>query len=67
MSTEAMKVERNRQFANPAQARKLARDVKKQAELRQRLTKAIVEQTFAGETLAEVDRLVDVIIEELKK
>lgn len=64
MTTAGMRVARDRAFANPAKARKLARDVKKQAELRQRLTKAIdaIPPEDCGTPL-----LVDAIIEELKK
>ena len=65
MNTEAMKLERNRAFANPVKARKLARHVKTQAELRQRLRAAILVDYPNFDSIA--DTLVDVIIEELKK
>ena len=71
MSTpETMRVNRAMAFADPKRARKLARAVKGQAELRLRLTKAIEASHAGGSALnviEDIDAVVDAVIEELKK
>lgn len=64
-TTTEMRLRRKMAFADPKAARKAARNVKAQAELRKRLNDALLARYPSLEHIH--DGIVDVVIEELKK